>query len=82
MAAMPHRLRSVKGWLRQVDLAIKHLQPEDPVLYALLFLKDHAATWRKISLAQKFPGLENIPWDSLVTELMNYYVPASVQNQA
>ena len=35
--------RSVKGWLRQVDLAIKHLQPEDPVLYALPFLKDHAA---------------------------------------
>ena len=39
-------------------------------------------TWREISLAQKFPGLENITWDSFVTELINYFVPASVQNQA
>ena len=75
-------LRLVKTWIRQVDLAVKQLQPADPVLYAVNFLDGKAAQWREISLHTRFPGLQNIPWDAFATMLMTHIVPATVQMKA
>ena len=74
--------RSVRSWLKDVQLAVRQMGLADPVLYAVTLLQGRAATWREISLDVQFPGLGNIPWSEFETAMMAKFVPASVQLQA
>ena len=74
--------RDVKAWIRSMSLAIRQLNPPDPVMYALNFLRGNAAIWGEADLETKFPGLSNIPWASFTQLLMSRFVPASIQMES
>ena len=63
-----------------MDLTIKQVQPPDPVLYAINFLKGPASSWREVTLNRNYPGLINISWIQFEQALKEHFMPPTDQS--
>ena len=67
--------KTVRHFLRCMDLALKQARPVDPVLTAVNYLTDQAADWRDTVFLPKFPSDYVIPWMTFERELLARFVP-------